>query len=913
MLRMIQSVSSAQAKSYYSDALLKSDYYLEDQELGGYFGGKLADRMGLNGKASKADFFALCENRNPLTREQLTPRTDVNRTTGYDINFHVPKSVSMAHVLSKDDHILRAFQQSVQETMQEIEADSKTRVRKKGAYANRKTGELLYTEFIHQTARPAKGFEQEPDMHLHAHIYVFNATYDPIEKAIKAGNFRDIKASMPYYEARFHKRLSDKLLDAGYSVRRTRRSFEIEGIPQKVLDHFSKRTNEIGRLAKEKGITDAKALDALGARTRAAKQKGLGMGELKTRWLAQIEQLGVSREEGSKAVRFGRPKEPVVGTVQKSLDFALNHHFDRASVVSSRRLLSTAYKQAIGDSSATLTALDNALPQQEGVLMVEEKGQSVVTTKKALSEEKRMVALAQEGRGRMAPLYPTDPGIRLDGEQGKAIEQVLTGTDQVTIIRGAAGTGKTTLMQEAVHWMQQAGKPVTVVAPTAAASREVLRNEGFLQADTVANLLLNKSAQKGLQDGVLWVDEAGMLGNKDMTGLLQLAKEYNARIILGGDTMQHASIVRGDALRILNSIGKIKTMTVSHIRRQKNIDYREAVGMLADGKVKDAFGKLDAMGAIVTLKREQANEQLVSDYMSALKQGKTALVISPTNEHRKELTEGIRKALRKEGRIGKKEIEVKQLVNRYLSDAEKQDARQYQPGQVVQVTQHLPDMKRGSRWQVTESSDKGVLLLDEKSGKKTTLPLDRVLGFDVLEPATIHLSKGDSVRITRNSYDKSKKRMDNGQQLDVLSVRKKGTLRLQNRVSKQVYEVEQDFGHIDHAHCVTSYSSQGKTVDQVLVAQPASTFPATHSKQFYVSVSRARERVTIYTDDKEQLLEHAEKTGDRTAALELSRFARHEAHVDLQLRQDYAAPERHRLPEPGISSPKIDRDYEPGF
>lgn len=914
MIRMIQSVSSAQAKSYYSDALLKSDYYLEDQELGGYFQGKLAGRIGLDGKASKADFFALCENRNPLTGEQLTPRTDVNRTTGYDINFHCPKSVSLAHVLSKDDHILRAFQSAVRETMLEIEADSQTRVRKKGVYANRKTGELLWTEFIHQTARPAKGFEQEPDMHLHAHCYVFNATYDPTEKIIKAGNFRDIKSFMPYYEARFHKRLSDKLLDAGYAVRRNRRSFEIEGIPQRVLDHFSKRANEIGRIAKEKGISDAKALDALGARTRAAKQKGLSMPELKNRWLAQIEQLGVSPEEGSRAVRFGSSKTPQLDTVQKSMDYALNHHFDRASVVPSRRLLTTAYKQCIGDSSASLDAVDNSLSQQDGVLEVKEKGQLFVTTKKVLAEEKRMVALAREGRGRMAPLYPTAPAIKLDGQQGKAIEQLLTGTDRATIIKGAAGTGKTTLMQEAVSWMQKAGKQVTVVAPTAAASREVLRGEGFAQADTVANLLLNKQWQQELHNGVLWVDEAGMLGNRDMIRLLELAKEYNARIILGGDTRQHASIVRGDALRILNTIGKVKTMTVSKIYRQKNADYKDAVGMLADGDVKKSFDKLDTMGAIVTLKKEQATEQLVSDYMTALKQGKSALVISPTNEHRRELTEGIRKELRKEKRIGKKEIEVKQLRNLYLTDAEKQDWRQYHPGQVVQATQHLPGIKRGSRWLVEEAGKQQVLLKDEQTGKKTALPFAKAQDFDVLEQDTIPLSKGDSIRITRNSYDQHKKRMDNGQQLEVLAVRKNGNLRLRNTTSKQVYEVDRDFGHIDHAHCVTSYGSQGKTVDRVLIAQPADTFPATHAKQFYVSVSRARERVTIYTDDKEALLEHAQKPGDRTAALELSRFAKHEAHIKQQLRKDYEVPDRQPQPDVSITSPnKIDRDYEPGF
>ncbi len=58
-------------------------------------------------------------------------------------------------------------------------------------------------------------------------------------------------------------------------------------------------------------------------------------------------------------------------------------------------------------------------------------------------------------------------------------------------------------------------------------------------------------------------------------------------------------------------------------------------------------------------------------------------------------------------------------------------------------------------------------------------------------------------------------------------------------------------------------------MDEVLIAQPASTFPATDAKQFYVSVSRAREKAAIYTDDKEALLQHASEMGDRKSAMEL--------------------------------------------
>ncbi|MEZ4901802.1 MAG: relaxase domain-containing protein [Spirosomataceae bacterium] len=98
---------------------------------------------------------------------------------------------------------------------------------------------------------------------------MFNATWDETERQIKAVQFRDIKRDMPYYQARFHKRLSDQLMALGYEIRRMEKSFEVEGVPQRVIDLFSKRTDEIGRVAQEKGITDAKELSELGARTRA--------------------------------------------------------------------------------------------------------------------------------------------------------------------------------------------------------------------------------------------------------------------------------------------------------------------------------------------------------------------------------------------------------------------------------------------------------------------------------------------------------------------------------------------------------------------------------------------------------------------------------------------------------------------
>lgn len=918
MIRMTQSTSAGHAKAYFAEALLKADYYLSDQELNGEYQGKLAAHLGLHGPATKEGFFALCENINPASGDPLTPRTNRERTTGYDITFNCPKSVSIVSALSKDDHVVEAFRQSFSETMTDIESDARTRVRIGKADEDRHTGNLLWVDFVHKTARPVDG--TLPDPHLHAHCYTFNVTRDPVEDRIKAAQFRQIKRDMPYYQAMFHKRLSDKLTDLGYGVRRTKNSFELEGVPQRVIDLFSKRTDEIGRMAKEKGITDAKTLDGLGARTRAKKQKGLSMDELKTEWRSQIKALTPSWEDHLTPVRFGPKKDLQHPSAGKCLGFALGHSFEKASVIPARRLLATAYREAIGAPETKIESIDQVLNTRADIIHAEEGYQHVCTTKEILKEEQRMVAMARAGRGQLVPLYAQAPKLDLNGKQAEAVRHVLTTPDRVSIIRGAAGTGKTTLMREAVSHIEKAGKRVTVLAPTSTAARDVLQKEGFEKADTVAMFITDRKRQDEVRNGVLWVDEAGMLGTADMSVLLEIAEEKNARLILGGDTRQHASVMRGDALRVLNKIGKIRTAEVTEIYRQKDARYRDAVKDLSEGNVKAGFEKFDAIGSIVSVDREQPNAAIVQDYIGAVKLGKSVQVLSPVNANRKALTTELRDALRKEGMIGKREAVVGRLENLHLSGAEKESWKSYRPGQLVQFSQNTTGIKAGSRWTIADVSEKGVVLTDGQ-GKTRPLPEGRTSCFSVFAKSELKAAKGDRLMVTHNAFDSDRNRLNNGALVEVQAVRKDGRLTVKNPVSKNVYHLDKEFGHIDHALCMTSYASQGRTVDQVLIAQPADTFPGTNAKQFYVSVSRARERVRIYTDDKEELLAHAQRAGDRTAALEIKPSGkRHKDHVEhMQREKGDTGPEvtkeQSRSRQGPEHSPVLekDRDYEPGF
>ena len=553
MLRIIQSTSSAGAKKYYTEGLSKEDYYSEKQEIVGVWGGRLAEKLGLSGQVDKAAFDALCDNLNPANGEKLTARTNDGRRVGYDFNFHCPKSVSLLFSLTNDETILTAFRESVRETMGDLEQAVQARVRAGGKFENRETANLAYGEFVHFTARPVGGI---PDPHLHAHCFVFNATFDGVENKMKAGDFAAVMRDKSFYEAGFNARLAGKLAALGYGIEKTARYWEVAGVSRPLVEKFSRRTATVERLAAEKNITNKTAKDGLGAKTRENKRNGLTMDDLRSEWKSWLS------PQESAALRQAK------GDVQTSpewadaaaVDYALAHAFERASVISDKQLMTAALKHGVG-----VVSVDGVKKEalRSDILANTIDGRKFTTTKAVLNEEKAMIALAANRRGRCAPLVGGSPVVAdyLTKEQKNAVRHVLGSRDGVISLRGAAGVGKTTLMRETIEHIEAAGNRVSTFAPSANASRGVLRSDGFQNADTLASLLNSPQKQNEIKNGVVWIDEAGLVGAKTMRQVLALAEKQNARVILSGDIRQHSSVERGDAFRVLEENGGVKSVT----------------------------------------------------------------------------------------------------------------------------------------------------------------------------------------------------------------------------------------------------------------------------------------------------------------------------------------------------------------
>ncbi len=354
MLRIIQNRSAAGAKSYYS----RAEYYGEGQEKPGYWFGTTARMLGLKGRIEESDFQALCDNVDPRTGRQLTARHNTDRTVGYDFNWHVPKGVSLAYALG-DKRIEEAFERSVQETMQEVEAEAKTRVRIGGRQENRTTGNLAWGQFVHTTARPND--EGQVDPHLHAHCFVFNVSWDQQEQKFKAGQFRDLKRDARFFEARMHVRLAGYLRKGlGYSIHRDGRQWDIAGVPQATKKKFSTRTNEIESLAEEQGITDADEKAELGAKTRNSKANRESFTSLHDGWRDRLTPKEaeifdtLTNPTGSGTVSGPR-------NLQEAVKHAMAHCFERESVVPERHVLAEAMRFGVG----TVTYAGIISPVQE--------------------------------------------------------------------------------------------------------------------------------------------------------------------------------------------------------------------------------------------------------------------------------------------------------------------------------------------------------------------------------------------------------------------------------------------------------------------------------------------------------------------------------------------------------------------
>jgi len=542
----------------------------------------------------------------------------------------------------------------------------------------------------------------------------------------------------------------------------------------------------------------------------------------------------------------------------------MQHCYERASIVTDKELLRHALRFGMGDVDMAQTI--RQLLRDE-LIKETVDGRQWLTTKDVLAEEKRLIDFVTDGKGKFNPFSSGKyqfQNQKLSDEQRNAVRHVLQSMDRVTAIRGGAGTGKTTMMREAVAAIESTGLKVFTFAPSAEASRGVLRSDaGFANAETVEALLQNEKLQTQVRGQVIWIDEAGLLSVRTLARVADLAEKQNCRIILSGDTAQHRAVERGDALRILEKHASLPAAELKEIWRQKADSHKAVVADLRGGDLESAFKRLDKLGMLREMDADKRYEALAADYAAVVKAGKSALVISPTHAEGERVTREIRSKLKSAKKLGADEREFVQLKNLQWTQAQRADARNYQTGVVIQFHQNVPGFRRGERVRVKTRDEHGISV-ERMNGVIALLSLNIAACFQIYESSKIALAAGDMIRITQNGFTNDKRRLNNGDLKQVKGFTKDGDIKLANG-----WMLSKDYGNLTHGYCLTSYSSQSKGVDCVFVAESSESFRAAGREQFYVSASRFKEALTIYTDDKRELLNAVSKSSQRPSATDL--------------------------------------------
>lgn len=872
MLTAKAQYSLANAEKYFREHLSTGDYYAEGKEVPGEWFGTGARKIGLQGRVGIEDFVKLCRNINPETNERWTQRLKTkSRRVFYDFTLSPPKSVSIVALVGGDRRIEESHHRAARIAITELEGFAAARVRKNGASSYRTTGNIVGAMFHHDTSRAL-------DPHLHTHCVIFNATRDHVEDRWKALETYDMLSACKYAENVYYHELARDLRRFGYELENNLRGdFEVKGISPELIRRFSKRHNEIdeqtqglleGAPAKRSGnVKDIR--ENLARKNRARKIKDIGRNRLISLWNGQVstEERAVVSNLKREMGRRGSPKVHIAANA--AITWAEQHLFDRRSVVNEFELWRHALEHGRGqDFSFKHVQL---LTKQRPYIR-NETHPGRVTTRRTLEREREIVARAKDGAGHYAPFNAkhTIQNGSLDPEQRQAVFHILASQNFVTLFRGAAGTGKSFTLKEVRAGLLHAGHSVRVLAPQRQQVLDLERDLGGA-GQTVSEFLTRKEMENG---AAVIVDEAGQIGAKQMLQLLEFVRENNGRLILSGDTRQHGPVEASDALRAIEKYAGLSAAELTAIRRQnpklakskeerRAIEqYRQAVDEACNGQIKESFDRLNRNGAITQCGVFEQHDFLAKRYLELAAQKLSTVIVSQTWSEIHKVNESIRDGLRRQNLIGADDTIVVSLQRLDLTDAQKRDKRFYSDKSVVVVNRDVAGLKRGDRGRLVQFNDKCLIV--EAAGKIRRIPFTQLDRIDVCEPKELALAPGDRLQLKANAKTKDGGQIANGEIVTVRSVGPHGRIELADgRV------LPTDYQQFVRGYAVTSYAAQGKTADVVMFSDSAIK-AATNQKQWYVTISRGRRGIEIFTADKQELRENVIRSGNRELALELS-------------------------------------------
>ncbi len=639
MLSISGAIKGVGQGDYYL-SLAREDYYLEGGEPPGEWIGEGAKLLGLNGQVDDLALRNLMGGKDITGTELVQNAGDPNRRSAFDLTFSADKSVSVFWALSPRNEqktIELAHKEAVKKVIGFLEEYGVKTRRGKGGNT-KENGKLIAATFLHSTNRNG-----EPHLHTHSLFLNIVVRNDGTTGTLESLDLFKLKMTAgALYRAELSKILHEKL--GLESELLDNNCFRLKGIPSKVINQFSSRRFEILKASKELGYRSQKALEVLTFATRSKKVL-VKREELITAWKELAKNLKFEDKDIIKRFKKGVSREKgfdleIVINVSVKLIKERESHFSFFELVKHMAQLSQGRAIGIND---ILASAKSYLETNPAIIKLSRVGDERYTTAFVLNEERALIkkvrSLSQEVR-ELVPSHITQKVIKefktLNHEQEVALNHITNTQGLIKAVSGMAGTGKSFLLNAVRESFELTGKDVLGLAPMGRTAKG-LEASSLIKSETIDMALIKiQSGQlKITTNSVLIVDEAGLIGTKQMKKLVDIADKEKCLLVLVGDTLQLQPITRGAPQReIIKEIGDTK---LKNIKRQNedNSWTKNAILDFSVGKSRRALMEYIKRGQVfIGEDRADAVKLLINSWgeLNNLSRNKSLIIASESQD-----------------------------------------------------------------------------------------------------------------------------------------------------------------------------------------------------------------------------------------------------------------------------------------
>jgi ATP-dependent exoDNAse (exonuclease V) alpha subunit len=690
-----------------------------------------------------------------------------------------------------------------------------------------------------------------------------------------------------YFGQYYRNELAANLRERGYEIESAHRGlFEVRGIDKDLRDHFSQRSEQIADKVKEiraqyphSEASKLREIAALGS--RVAKQD-VDKEAVREAWNERLKEQGYTKEgiHESTHKEAGQARQ---NEKERSEPAFNEYDYIRIATKDLTENESTFLKEAVLRNAGRLSVgryrtgdLERAFDELRADKEIRQLDRNTFTTSEIQKIEKDIVKRVRHGQDKTESITTPEkvqeglkeyeqakrqgnPEYSLTEGQKSSVGHILTSRDKYVGIQGDAGTGKSTMLGAVRQQAESEGYEVRGLAKTGKAAEELEKNAGIRSQTIDSFLLQGKEASGGRQ---LWViDEASMVGSRQFRELIIRSEQAEAKVVYVGDHKQEQAIDAGAPFQKLQESGVLKTVEMNEITRQSG-EYRETSQDLAARRIDRAFDRLERNEKIRAISdRAERIKTMVKDY-TGRPDYKDTIIVTARNDDRTELNDSIRKELKSLGRLDEKEHTFTVRASRNLSPEDRHFAQSYREGDVIYSTRAGVMGRAGSEGKITSVDHRNhAITAKDKDGREHVIDLIKDGGrISVYGEKEASFSEGDKVIFLKNDRGLEVK---NGQCGTVRRVDEEGHMSVQMESGREVeFNVRSQYNYIDHGYAVTSYKSQGQTSRDVIYH--ADTRREVNFNQAYVAITRGREDVAIYTDDKENLKDQMKNESMKT-------------------------------------------------